>query len=125
MKSLPSIIFALLIVSVAVAQQVALPINANPSVTLAWDPVQNTTNSTIAHYSVYYGPASTLYTSFQPSRGTNTSLTISNLGRGSTYYFAATATDTNGLESDYSSEVSCTIPSPPPPPTVLRVITVN
>lgn len=41
--------------------------------------------------------------------GTNLTGTVSNLLPGFTYYFAATAYDTNvpSLESDYSSEVSC------------------
>ena len=36
----------------------------------------------------------------------------SNLASGATYFFAVTAYDTNGLESDYSSEVSYTVPLP-------------
>ena len=42
--------------------------------------------------------------------GTNLTVSVSNLVEGTTYYFAATAVDTNGLESDYSTEVSTLIP---------------
>jgi len=45
-------------------------------------------------------------------------VTASNLVQGATYYFAVTAFSTNGLESDYSSEVNCTIPGPSAPPSI-------
>lgn len=96
-----------------------VPTNPPPSVTLAWD--AEAPANYIANYKVYYGPASATYTN-SLSAGTNTTLTVSNLVRGATYYFAATATSTNGLESAFSSEVSATIPSPPPPPTTFTLI---
>jgi hypothetical protein len=77
--------------------------NAPPqSVTLAWDPSPGT--NVIANYNVYYGIASATYTNVVAA-GTNTTVSISNLVNGTTYYFASTAVDTSGLESDYSSEV--------------------
>jgi hypothetical protein len=77
--------------------------NAPPqSATLAWDPSSGT--NPIANYNVYYGVASATYTNVVAA-GTNTAMSISNLVAGTTYYFAATAVDTSGLESDYSSEV--------------------
>ena len=116
------------------------------SVTLAWCPSPPTTNNAIAGYKVYYGNGAVtnwspdVYATNQPpcpgvivqqgtnwsrtytnmvEAGTNLTATVSNLVSAVTYYFAATAYDTNGLESDYSSEVSTTIPSPlmPKPPT--------
>jgi len=36
-------------------------------------------------------------------------VTISNLADGGTYFLAATAVSTNGLESDFSTEVSATL----------------
>jgi hypothetical protein len=76
--------------------------NAPPqSATLAWDPSPGT--NVIANYNVYYGVASAPYTNVVAA-GTNTTMSISNLVAGTTYYFAATAVDTSGLESDYSSE---------------------
>lgn len=81
--------------------------NAPPkSVTLAWDPSPAT--YTIANYNVYYGTASRAYSQVIPA-GTNATLSISNLVSGTTYYFAVTAVDIFGLESDYSSEISALI----------------
>lgn len=77
------------------------------TVTLAWDPSSGT--NIIARYSIYFGAASRTYTN-TTAAGTATTLTISNLVGGRTYYFAATAVDTSGLESDYSAEVSTLIP---------------
>jgi hypothetical protein len=76
------------------------------SVTLAWHPSPGT--SVIANYNVYYGAASATYTNVVAA-GTNSTVSISNLVNGTTYYFAATAVDTSGLESDYSTEVSARI----------------
>jgi hypothetical protein len=81
--------------------------NAPPhSVTLAWDPSPGT--NVIANYNVYYGVASATYTNVVAA-GTNTTVSISNLVNGTTYYFAATAVDAPGFESDYSTEVSAHI----------------
>jgi hypothetical protein len=98
------------------------PTNNPASVTLAWD-LESATNH-VAFYKVYWGSATATYTN-SLSASTNLSLTISNLTRGSTYYFAATATGTNGLESAYSTELSWTAPTPPLPPTTFRIVTSN
>src|ERR1019366_2146983 len=54
---------------------------------------------------------------------------VSNLVEGATYYFAATAVDTNGLESDYSTEVSTLVPvkltNQPPTLNTLANLTIN
>ena len=73
------------------------------TVTLAWDASPGT--NVIANYKVYYGVASATYTN-TVAAGTNLTVSVSNLVVGATYYFAATAVDTAGLESDYSAEVS-------------------
>jgi len=81
--------------------------NAPPqSVTLAWDPSPGT--NVVANYNVHYGVASATYTNVVAA-GTNTTVSISNLVDSTTYYFAATAVDPSGLESDYSTEVSALI----------------
>jgi hypothetical protein len=81
--------------------------NAPPhSVTLAWDPSPGT--NVIANYNVCYGVASNTYTNVVAA-STNTTVSISNMVNGTTYYFAATAVDMSGLESDYSTEVSAHI----------------
>jgi hypothetical protein len=104
-----------------------LPLAAQAgNVTLAWDASPGT--NSIANYKIYYGSASATYTN-SVSAGTNLTATVSNLVQGGTYYFAATATDTYGLESDYSSEVSTTIPVPltnqPPTINALASTTIN
>ena len=99
-----SLITVLLAGLLALAPSAVLAVGA---VTLAWDPSAST--NTIASYNLYYGVASATYTN-TVSAGTNTTLSISNLVEGATYYFAATAVDTDGLESDYSTEVSALIP---------------
>ena len=74
---------------------------AQSSVTLAWNPDAGTN---IAGYKIYYGVASRTYTNANYI-GNATNATISSLISGTIYYFAATAYDTSGLESDYSTEV--------------------
>ena len=79
--------------------------------TLVWDPSPEA--DLITNYNIYYGAASAKYTSVVPA-GTNTTLSISNLVEGNTYYFAATAVDAFGLESAYSMEASALIPASRP-----------
>jgi len=78
-------------------------------VTLAWD-YDFTNNPGVNAFRIYDGIASRTYTNVVNVLGQITTGQVSNLLGGSTYYFAATAVDTNGLESDYSSEVSYTPP---------------
>jgi len=80
--------------------------------TLVWDPSAGT--DVITNYNIYYGIASGNYTAVVAA-GTNTTVTIGNLIEGTTYYFAATAVDSSGLESDYSTEASALIPANKPP----------
>ena len=72
------------------------------SVNLAWTPSASTN---ITGYTIYYGGASHTYTN-SIAVGSATNATISGLADGVTYYFAATAVDDAGLESDYSNETS-------------------
>lgn len=81
---------------------------AGESVTLAWDASPSTG---ITAYRVYYGPASRTYTNFVSVPGTQLTAVVSNLVQGATYYFAATAL-AGELESDFSNEVSYTVPRP-------------
>ena len=70
-------------------------------VTLAWDP---NSESDLAGYKVYYGTSTRNY-AVSYDAGKVTSYTISSLQEGSTFYFAATAYDSYGNESDFSEEV--------------------
>jgi hypothetical protein len=75
------------------------------TVTLTWDP---STVTNLAGYKIYIGTASGGYGS-PITVGNVTSYTISNLGIGSTYYFAVTDYNTSGVESGFSNEVSKSI----------------
>jgi hypothetical protein len=79
-------------------------------VTLAWDP---SPDSTVIGYKVYYGVASRTYTNLV-TVGNVTNMNVFGLVEGTTYYFAVTAYNILGMESDYSSEVSYTEPAGPP-----------
>src|ERR1039457_4412832 len=96
------------------------------TVTLAWDP--DSGPDTVTNYNIYYGAASATYTN-TVAAGANTTITVSNLVDSTTYYFAATAVDTNGLESDFSTEVSELIAvgltNQPPTLDALANVTIN
>src|ERR1035441_4276136 len=92
-----------LILVMATAFAVGHVPNPTGSVTLAWD--SSSGNDLVTNYNIYYGVASLTYTN-TVAAGTNLTMTVTNLIRNTMYYFAATAVDTNGLESDYSIEVS-------------------
>jgi hypothetical protein len=115
--------------------------------TLAWDA---NCDSRVAGYKVYYGTNGVTSTNVVPAYiddcgvsqpqqtqihhlpytfsettvgRTNTSLTITNLLPTFTYSFVVTAYDDQGLESDYSNEVTYTVPTtttPPQPPAALK-----
>lgn len=70
------------------------------NITLAWDASPDTN---VVGYNVYWGVGSRCYTGMVCA-GAQRTVTISNLVRGTTYFFAATAYDSWGLESDFSPE---------------------
>lgn len=74
------------------------------SVTLAWNAV---TNGGVTGYRVYAGTASRAYTRYVDA-GNATQAAVSSLTNGTTYFFAVTAYNAAGLESDFSTEVSYT-----------------
>ena len=134
-----------------------LPPATKSSVTLAWCPSVSTNG--IGGYKVYYGSTNPpvagwkadVYDTNQPpcpgvilvsgtnwyraytnsvDAGTNLSATVTNLVAGPTYYFSATAYDTNvpPLESDYSDEVSLAITNPvvnPPTNVNLTIVAIG
>lgn len=96
MKTIVALLFASAICAMAGTN--------NVSVTLAWDqhPMTN-----VVGYRVYWGAASRAYTNQQFVSGiTNCITTITNLVKNTRYYFAATATNNIGLESDFSTEIN-------------------
>ena len=74
--------------------------------TLAWDA---STGRNVAGYKLHYGFSSRNYDTTIDA-GPLTQYTISGLEDGRTYYMAATAYDSAGRESDYSSEIKWTSP---------------
>jgi hypothetical protein len=70
-------------------------------VSLAWDP---SVSPNIAGYKVYFGNSSGTYGT-PITAGNQTTYTVTGLTSG-TYYFAVTAVDAQGNESDFSNEVS-------------------
>lgn len=72
------------------------------AVTLAWDP--NSPSENIAGYRLYYGSESRNYTSMIDIMN-GTLKKISKLSKGQYYYFAVTAYNQDGQESDLSEEL--------------------
>lgn len=68
---------------------------------LAWDP----SDSEVAGYKVYMGPSSRNYTS-SVDVGNQTDCTLTGLEDGKTYYIALTAYNREGIESEYSNEIT-------------------
>lgn len=83
-------------------------------VTLIWE---RNTETNIGGYKTYHGTNSRSY-QFVTDAGNKTNQAVSNLVVGQTYWFAATAYNTVGVESEFSPEVNLTIFPPPPPPKV-------
>jgi hypothetical protein len=76
-------------------------------VSLAWDSAMD---ADVAGYRVYYGTSPQSYQSKQDAENSVT-ITISNLQDRTPYYFAVTAYDLAGNESEYSSEICYSAPS--------------
>jgi hypothetical protein len=76
--------------------------------TLSWDPpstnADGTTLTDLAGYRVYFGTSSGIY-SKNIDAGNIATYRINNLTDGLTYFFAVTAYDSDGNESEYSNEV--------------------
>ncbi|HXI68734.1 MAG TPA: fibronectin type III domain-containing protein [Verrucomicrobiae bacterium] len=80
--------------------------SVNSGVTLAWNP---SVTPGVAGYWVYYGTASHQYT-HRVSAGKVTTRSLSRFQPGITYYFAVTAYNASGDESDFSNEAAYTCP---------------
>jgi hypothetical protein len=79
-------------------------------VSLAWDPSATTS---ITGYKVYFGNAARTYRT-PITIGKQTAYTVTGLSDG-IYFFAVTAFDSSGNESDFSNEISTTITTISPP----------
>ena len=85
----------------------ALCCKGDHSVTLAWSP---NPEPDVSNYVVYYGHASRNYPN-STNVGNVTTATVYGLAEGATWYFAITANNSSGLESDFSNEVTNAIPA--------------
>jgi hypothetical protein len=113
MRVLRSFLFGVLLAAPAhAATGYLVPSNPPPVVQLTWDLVPGMT------YNLYYGVGSGAYTNKVAVGATNYA-TVVLPARGVTYFFAATAV-ADGLESDFSQEVSFRPAQPPSPPTGMR-----
>ena len=92
--------------STAVSATTGTCSGSSPTVTLAWDA---NPEPDVAGYIIYSREMGGTYTpALTVTNGTTATLT--DLRRGTTYFFVATAYNISGLESDYSNEVTCIIP---------------
>lgn len=80
---------------------------ASQSVELSWTP---SASPDIVGYNIYYGAASGDYTN-EVSVGNTTNATVSGLINSTTYYFAAKAINSDGIESTYSLQIAYAVPS--------------
>jgi hypothetical protein len=98
---------------------------AAQSVTLAWS---SSADTNVVGYRIYYGVASRSYTNMIDV-GDALTATVTNLVEGTTYYFAATAYNILGMESEYSDEVLYMVPTSggnqPPTLDVLGGLVIN
>ena len=95
----PTFIIILILLSFVVLIQHA----QGASVTLAWDP--NSPVENVIGYRLYYGTESRNY-DFMIDLTEETIKKIHNLEKGQNYYFAVTALNEAGQESDFSEEIS-------------------
>jgi len=80
--------------------------SATINIQFAWD---RGTDGDLVGYFIYYGTNSGDY-STSVFVGNTTNATLSGFSRGVTYYFAATSTNSAGLESMFSDEINYTVP---------------
>ena len=98
----------------------SIPLHALQEASFSWLPNPETN---LSGYKIHYGTTSAQY-DYSVDMGNPTPInglimgTVSGLVDGTTYYFAATAYDIDGFESDFSQDVVWTAPSDPvaPPP---------
>ena len=77
-----------------------------PQVSLGWSP----STSSVQGYNVYRGTAPGQYAKINPALDPNTAYTDTTVATGVTYYYAATAVNSSGVESSYSAPVEVKVP---------------
>jgi len=85
------------------------PASAVSSALLTWNP---SVSPNVTGYKIYYGPVSGVYNNTLTVSGARTTnITVTRLTTGKTYYFAATALDALGDESQFSKEAVYSVPT--------------
>jgi hypothetical protein len=97
------------VMQMAAFQASAAPVSSKHSVSISWDPSASTN---AAFYNVYRGtvgggPYNLIGTNIKAMAYTD-----STVQAGATYYYVTTSVSTTGLESIFSNEFNCTIPTP-------------
>lgn len=86
--------------------------NSGGTATLQWSTpasyIDDGTPMTVAGYKIYYGTETGVYTDVIDVGNVN-SYTVSGLPLGNTYFFAVTAYDADGVESDPTDEQAKTL----------------
>lgn len=86
-------------------------VSDDSSIALSWEtPADQSEDTVIDHYKVYYGPDPELMFSTAVNEDSSTHLTISQLQNGSVYYFSVVAVDENDQESVTPSEPVTAMP---------------
>jgi hypothetical protein len=96
-----------LLLLLAVVLSLLVPAAHAGEVTVAWDP---NPEPEVAGYKIYYGTSPGSYTAFLDA-GSATSIVISGLQDGATYFFSAVAYDASNNESDFSNEITYALPA--------------
>jgi len=123
MKKILSILTFSLLFTAAYAQSATFlfPSNAPPTVRLQWDP---SPDASVVGYTLYYGVGSRQYTN-RTSVGNITNVTSLLPTRNQQFFFAVTAYNSAGLESDFSNEASYFTPRGIFPPGNLKTNVVQ
>jgi hypothetical protein len=85
------------------------PGSTQHSVSMSWDPSPSTN---VSYYKLYRGTVSGGPYSLIANNLTKTAYTDSTVQSGATYYYVTTTVSTAGMESIFSNEFKCVIPSP-------------
>lgn len=118
LRFLPILAALVVLPALASSAQLVARTNIQAQVTLAWTP---SSSSGLSGYNMYQGGSSGAYTNVSFVAGANTtSVTLTNLVRGSLTFYAVTAVSTNGLESVYSNEVNYQSPALPVAPVLAQ-----
>lgn len=97
--------FVVACILAGISNSPAVTLPPQTSITLSWDP---SASDGVVGYRLYWGTSSGNYQKIVDA-GLAKQVPISGLQVGTTYYFAATAYDASGLESDFSDELKVVV----------------